>query len=240
MNLHILQETCSRVVPLNGTPTELKVFEVCDPTGQTSLSVWDRLVTEVSEGRSYRFTALSTRREGQRIVLTCTPTTTVAAVPAVGQPASVDTPVRAESTIEGQVSGVQLAVKPRCKRCHAAQDKFTSKSTNHRCERCKMLQRSNTYLFIYSGVIVLLQSNGHEEALTLTNSAVFNYVRDSMLAAVAHDGGALEEHVMDNGQVVATVNEEGLVVRFASSGRPAEVEEDEELVQLLEEVEDEA
>lgn len=192
INLHILQETASRMVPLNGIPTELKVFEACDPTGQTSLSVWDRLVTEVSEGRSYRFTALSTRREGQRTVLICTPTTTVAAIPPVVQPASVDTPVRAESTIQGQVSGVQLAVKPRCKRCHAAQEKFTSKCTNHCCERSKMLQRSNTYLFIYSGLLVLLQSNGQEEALTLMNSAVFNYMRDNMLAAVAHDGGACD------------------------------------------------
>lgn len=45
---------------------------------------------------------------------------------------------------------------------------------------------------------------------------------------------------MDNGEVVATVNEESLVVRFASSGRLAEVEEDEVLIQLLEEVEDDS
>ena len=51
-----------------------------------------------------------------------------------------------------------------------------------------------------------------------------------MLAAVAHDDVALEEHVMDNGEVVATVNEEGLVVRFAALGRPVQHEEDEELV----------
>ena len=143
--VYILQVGQINVVLLNGIPTELKVFVACDPTGQTSLSVWERLVMEGTEGRSYRFSALSTRREGQRTVLTCTQSTTVATVPLVGQPASVNTPVRIESAIQGQVSRVQLAVKPRCKRCNSAQENFTTKCANHRCERRKMLQRSITY-----------------------------------------------------------------------------------------------
>ncbi|KAL2076469.1 hypothetical protein ACEWY4_027933 [Coilia grayii] len=65
----LLLATANRMVPLNGVQSELRVFEICDPTGQTALTLWDRQILSVQERKSYRFTALSTRKEGDRTML---------------------------------------------------------------------------------------------------------------------------------------------------------------------------
>ncbi|KAL2076441.1 hypothetical protein ACEWY4_027969 [Coilia grayii] len=219
----VLQATANRVVPLNGVPSELRMFEICDPTGQTALTLWDRQILSVQEGKSYRFAALSTRKEGDRTVLTGSPQTAITAVGDVGQPPSVKMPaVAGDETVVGQVTGVQIVVKPRCRRCHAGQESVAARSTTHRCERCGILQHTNAYVFTYSGVFILVTRNGEELSLTLTNSAVFNYVRDNYLARMAHDGPSLEEEVMGLSELEATVNGEGLIVRFGP-GVPAEV-----------------
>ncbi|KAL2076442.1 hypothetical protein ACEWY4_027970 [Coilia grayii] len=207
----LLLATANQMLPLNGVQSELRVFEICDPTGQTALTLWDRQILSVQEGKSYRFTALSTRKEGDRTVLTGSPQTAITAVGDVSQPPSVRMPaVAGDQTVVGQVTGVQIVVK---RRCHAGQESVVARSSTHRCERCGMLQRTNAYVFTYC-VVILARGNGEELSLTLTNSAVFHYVRENCLARIAQDGPSLEEEVMKLSKVEATVNGEGLVVRF--------------------------
>ncbi|KAL2076315.1 hypothetical protein ACEWY4_028087 [Coilia grayii] len=223
MEARVLQATANRVVPVNGVASELRVFEICDPTGQTALTLWDRQIMSVQEGKSYRFTALSTRKEGDRTVLTSSLQTAITAVGDVGRPPSVRMlAVAGDQAVRGQVMGVQIVVKPRCRRCHAGQESVAARSTTHRCERCGILQNTNAYVFTYSGMVMVATRNGEELSLTLTNSAVFNYVRDNYLARMAHDGPSLEEEVIGLSELEATVNGEGLVVRFGP-GVQAEV-----------------
>lgn len=225
MDLKIVQATASRVVPVNGVPTEVKVFTVCDPTGQTSLSVWEAQIVSVQEGKSYQFKALSTRKQGDLTVITTTPATGIRAIPEVGQPSSMaPLSARVEHTMRGEVTGVQIVAKPRCRRCHAMQDSLAPRSTTHRCERCQILQRTNAYTFQYTGVLIVMGGDGEELSGTLTNSAVFQYVRDNFLSASAHDGSVLEEHVLGQGELEVTTNGEGLVQRFvvARSAEPAD------------------
>lgn len=73
----IVQATSSRVVPLNGDPMKVTEFAVCNPTGQTSLSVWGAQIVSVQEGRSYRFEGLATRKQADATVLTTTPSTAI-------------------------------------------------------------------------------------------------------------------------------------------------------------------
>ena len=90
IEVKILQATASRIVPVNGLPCELKLFEICDPTGHTALTVWERHILSVQDGRSYRFATLATRKEGDRTVLTTTPSTVVTAIDGRGgQPVSL-------------------------------------------------------------------------------------------------------------------------------------------------------
>ncbi|CAL8241570.1 unnamed protein product [Merluccius merluccius] len=48
IEVRVLQVIENKVV--QGIPVELKKFEVCDATGQTGLTVWDRLIMAVELG----------------------------------------------------------------------------------------------------------------------------------------------------------------------------------------------
>ncbi|XP_060798216.1 uncharacterized protein LOC132900205 [Neoarius graeffei] len=218
VDVKIVQALGCRIVPLNSVPTEVKAFAVCDPTGQTSLSVWGAQVVSVQEGRSYRFDALDTRKQGDLTVLTTTPSSAVSVIAEVGQPSTME-PLSpgVKQTVRGEVTGVQIVANPQCRRCHASQDGLATRSTTHRCERCKILQRTNAYTFTYAGVLIVMGDDGMELSGTLTNSAVFNYVRDNFLSASAHDSPVLEEHVIGQGELEVTTNGEGLVLGFVSA-----------------------
>ena len=72
IEVRVLQATGNRVVELKGTPMELKTFLVCDATGQTKLTVWERLINLVQLGNCYKFDNVTTRKEGDQTVLTTT------------------------------------------------------------------------------------------------------------------------------------------------------------------------
>lgn len=214
----VLQATANKVVQVQGTPCELKTYEVCDRTGQTGITVWDRLILSVQEGNSCRFETLTTRKEGDRTVLTTTPATVITTTAEVGHPASLrPITVRGEETLRGLVTGVQIVAKPRCRRCHAGQDNLAVKSSTDRCERCAIQQSPTSYIISYSGVLILVGGDGEEHPMSFTNSAVFTFVRDNFLSSSGYNGPALEETVMALSELEVTVNEEGLVVRFAAA-----------------------
>ncbi|KAK0152418.1 hypothetical protein N1851_006069 [Merluccius polli] len=218
MEVRVLQVIENKVVQVQGTPVELKKFEVCDATGQTGLTVWDRLIMAVELGKCYTFSSLSTRKDGDRTVLTTTPSSVVTTTGQVGQPASISVmPVRGEETLRGPVTGVQIVAKPRCPRCHAGQEKLDVKLSTHRCERCSILQRTTAYVITYSGLLIVVGGDGEERSMVLSNSAVFAFVRERFLSGSAHDGPALEETVIAIPEVEVTINAEGLVVRFAEA-----------------------
>lgn len=215
IDARVMQATATKIVPLNGQPAELKTYEVCDPTGQTALTLWNRQIVEVEEGGSYRFTSLATRKEGSRTVLTGTPSTSIELISEVRAHPSFR-PVAGQSSrsLRGAVCGVQILAKPRCRRCQGNQDELEPRAKTHRCERCGILQRMDCYNVSYSVVLIISRENGEDSSLTLTNSSVFNYVRDNGLTDIAQDGRAIEEHVMALSDTEVTINGEGLIISF--------------------------
>jgi hypothetical protein len=218
INLKVLQLLDNRVVEIQGASMELKCFEVCDSTGQTALSVWDRLISTVQLGQCYTFCSLTTRKDGGRTVLTTTPSTLVTATTGVGQPSSLRQVTVADVEILcGPATAVKSVAKPRCPRCHVGQDQLDVKCSTHRCESnmCSMVQRTPAYLVTYSGVLILAPKDVDERSMQLTNSAVMGFVKKFCVACNVHDGPALEETIMALPELVVSVNAVGLVVRFA-------------------------
>ncbi|XP_059903409.1 uncharacterized protein LOC132454206 [Gadus macrocephalus] len=205
-----------RVVQIQGAPVELKCFEVCDGTGQTASTVWDRLILSVQVGKCYSFQALSTRKDANRTVLTTTPSSVVTLIAGIGQPSSLLLmAVKAKETLRGLVSAVNTIAKPRCPRCHTGQDNLGVKLSTHRCERCSMHQHTASYLVTYSGKLIVVARDGEECSMVLTNSAVSEFVRAQVLLTSAHDAQALEEIIIAMPELEVTFSSEGLVERLA-------------------------
>ena len=212
----MLQVLENRVVQVQGAPVELRCFEVCDETGQTALTVWDRLILSVQVGKCYSFLALSTRKDANRTVLTTTPSSVVTLIAGIGQPSSLLLmAVKAKETLCGLVSAVSIMAKPRCPRCHTSQDNLGVKLSTHRCERCSMLQRTASYLVTYSGKLIVVARDGEECSMVLTNSAVSEFVRDQVLLTSADDAQALEEMIIAMPELEVTFSSEGLFERLA-------------------------
>lgn len=234
MEAKILPEgIVSRVVPVDGVQCELKEFQICDPTGQTTLTLWEKQILAVEVSKSYRLANLATRKAGDRTVLTSSPSTTVSLISAVGEPESIEAHDDRQNTSEflGTVSGVQIKAKHRCRRCHANQEEFVTRLSTHRCQRCKLLQRSSSFAASYSGVLVLT-SDGQDQSLIFTNSAISVYLKEKDLSESMRDVEAIEEHFINIGEVDVSVNAEGLIIsikEYAANeqGRPVlEAEDD--------------
>lgn len=60
-------------------------------------------------------------------------------------------PPNKDETIQGEVTAVKILAKPRCHRCHA----LPKNSTTHRCDKCKLLQRLQSYQITHSGVLII-------------------------------------------------------------------------------------
>jgi len=215
VGVKVVQATSSQVVPLQGEPMEVAEFAVCDPTGQIRLSVWGSQIVSVREGQSYLFEGLATRKQGDVTVLTTTPTSVISPMAEVREPPFM-TPVTAavQHRVRGQVTGVQIWAKPRCRRCQAKQQNVAKRISTHRCEGCGLLQLTKSYQFNYGGVLIV-EGDGPEFSGTLTHSALFKYVRDNSLSASAHDASLLEEHIIGQGEVEVSTNGEGLVLDVA-------------------------
>jgi len=191
----------SRVVPVDGVPKELKQFRVCDPTGVTKLTMWEDKILLIQVSHSYEIRNVTTRRYGEQTVLTSTQSTTVLEIQDIGEPDDLEPDDDDDDDDEGDlvkvfgcVSAVQVGARHHCGRCRASQSDFKTGCTSHRCDRCRMLQRANSYPAVFSGTVVV-DSGEQEQTLTLTNSAISVFVAEYM-GGVASDSDAVEEKLL--------------------------------------------
>ncbi|KAK0136493.1 hypothetical protein N1851_027391 [Merluccius polli] len=211
----------SKLVPVDGVMRELKQFRVCDPTGVTRLTMWEDKILLVELSHSYEIRNVTTRRCGEQTVLTSkhdvtvltsTPSTTLNEIQDVGEPDKLEPYGDGGDLAKvcGRVSAVQIGAKHHCVRCRASQAQFSCKCTSHRCERCRMLQRAESYRVLYSGTVVVV-SDGQENTATLTNSALSRFVAEHM-GGVATDSEAIEEKLISVDEVELEVNSSQVVM----------------------------
>ena len=204
----------SRVVMVDGIQRELKEFQVCDATGVTRLTLWEDKILLVDVSHSYEIRHVTTRRCGEQTVLTSTPSTTIDAIQDVGEPDQLEPHGGGDdggnlAKLSGRVNAVQITAKRQCVRCRGSQAQFNPTCTSHRCERCRLLQRAESYHVMYCGTVVVL-SDGQENTVTLTNSAISMFVAEHM-GGGASDSEAIEEKLITVDAVELEVNSSQLV-----------------------------
>ena len=207
----------SRVVPVDGVPRELKQFRVCDPTGVTKLTLWEDKILSVQLSHSYEIRHLTTRRYGEQTVLTSTPSTTILEIQDIGEPDDLEPDDDDDDEgdvvkVSGCVTAVQVGARHHCVRCRASQSDFKTGCTSHRCDRCRMLQRADTYPAVFNGTVVV-DCDGQEQTFTLTNSAISVFVAEHM-GGVATDSDAVEEKLLSI-DVELAVNSSQLVTSLS-------------------------
>ncbi|KAK0145469.1 hypothetical protein N1851_015606 [Merluccius polli] len=195
IEVRVLQATTSKVVQVQGTPVELKSFEVCDQTAQTGVTVWDRLIPLVQEGKCYRFETLTTRKEGDQTVLCTTPSTVITITTTeVGQPDSLrPVTARADETVRGPVTGVQIVAKPSALDGPALEETVIATpelevTVNHDGMVVRFAALDSEAVAVQSGQgNVVLDT---EEASTLYASDADSRGRESVVGGDFEDGGS--------------------------------------------------
>ena len=174
----------SHMGQLDGKPRELKQFCVCDRSGQTKLNLWEDKIGMVKESRCYHITNLATRRYGDKTTITSTCSTKVTEIEDVGEPDMLEACDEASDVpkIYGRVIGSDVVATYHYVICRGRQTQLNEKNEGHRCEKCKMWQKRETFRVLYSGKICIFH-NEQELSLILTNSAVCMFVSE-------HLGGA--------------------------------------------------
>ncbi|XP_076158552.1 uncharacterized protein LOC143141706 [Alosa pseudoharengus] len=203
----------SRVVSVDGTMKELREFGICDRSGQTKLTLWESSILDVKPSKSFKLCHLVTRKSGDLTVLTSTPITTATAIEDVGEPDSLeplDDSSDTTTTLRGCVSAVYIAQKQRCRRCHKNQEEFPKRCTTHRCEGCKMLQKSPSFQATYSGSLELT-CDGEDHSVSLPNSAIWSYATQHLGDSV-NEAEVIEEHLLCTGNIEVHVNCSGLTL----------------------------
>lgn len=207
----LAQGTLSKVVPVNGTDCELKEFQIGDSSGQAQLTLWDKQIVQVCALKSYKFTNLSTREREGRIYLSGSPSTTITEIRGI-EVADCSELGEGEklSELSGTVTGIQVICKRRCPKCRTPQGEFKAKSSVHRCESCKLLQKSCCYSTTYRGTMSLT-IDGTDHGLTVTNSAISAYFTEYNMCHLLNDVEDMEEHFIDVAEFNVSVNEENLI-----------------------------
>ncbi|KAL7855945.1 hypothetical protein AOLI_G00195490 [Acnodon oligacanthus] len=208
----IYLQTCSEVVNAFGVSLEKKECWIADATGKISLVFYDGQIRQVLLGRSYEFCCVSTRSQG-RLHLTTTRSTTVEEIPAVEVPEAfsfTETPAEVFFSTQGLVCGVELQEKRTCSRCRQMQNPFDRKSINHRCQSCRLLQKTVSFPAKVSGTVVRTCGSA-DIHLTPTMTVLKDFVEYNQLCHLLQDVESIEEYLLSASQLVVEHSDANMV-----------------------------
>lgn len=176
----------SRIVQVDDVSREIKEFQICDRTGQTQLTLWEDKIPQVKFGGSYEISHVITRKFNEKIVIRSTFSTTIKEIDDVGEPDVLQPYEGSQELLRicGCVTSLSVEARHHCRRCKATQTNYKTECKRHCCEGCGWYQIPSLYTVVYSGHAVV-ESEGHEHKLNLTNSAVYTFVSEGMGGSVS-------------------------------------------------------
>lgn len=171
---------------------------VADITGCIKIQLWDSLVGKLVNGKSYCIRNVCTRQYAGCLFLTSSRSTEIEEVEGLSLTSrNVNFTVEEDAvkTIIGQINAAEITVSRRCRKCQAWQMDLNPHGNLHRCHRCGLLQKCQSYECIAKGKVSLASSFG-EEDVSLSNSVLKQYLDDEELLHLLADSQDVEEHLL--------------------------------------------
>lgn len=112
--------------------------------------MWDDIIAKVQQGKSYKFTSLSTNWYDHKTSLTSTHHTIIQEISAIEMLA--DTQHFNEETSASLthwsmgVMDLRITISKQCPKCFSIHQFVSTKCTYHRCSTCKVLRNGCSYL----------------------------------------------------------------------------------------------
>ncbi|KAL7870562.1 hypothetical protein SRHO_G00080590 [Serrasalmus rhombeus] len=180
---------------------------IADDAGKIRLLLYDDVIPRVSVDHSYEFRYISTRSQGG---LHLTPrSTTVQEIPAIEVPEAFsysEAPAEVIFRSKGLVSGIELRERRTCSHCRQTQTAFDRKSLNHRCQSCRLLQKTASFSAKVSGTVVLTCGSA-DVHLTLTMTVLREFLECNQLCHLLQDVESIEEYLLNTPQLFIEHNE---------------------------------
>ncbi|KAL7841557.1 hypothetical protein SRHO_G00252480 [Serrasalmus rhombeus] len=145
--------------------------------------------------------------------LTTTRSTTVEEIPAIEVPEAfsfTEAPAEVIFRTKGLVSGVERQERRTCSRCRQTQTAFDCKSLNHRCQSCRLLQKTVLFPAKVSGTVVLT-SGSTDVHLTLTITVLREFLECNQLCHLLQDVQSIEEYLLNTPQLLVEHNDANMV-----------------------------
>ncbi|KAK7158479.1 hypothetical protein R3I94_004945 [Phoxinus phoxinus] len=208
----------SSMVSAHDTQSEVKTCKIGDLTGTILLSLWDSQIDDVTCGRTYEFTNLTTRSYNGVTNLTTTRNTKIKLSTTITLPttSSIDDDFATQTnTVTQTLEGSTISIKKLCPKGHSTQANFSSKQQFHRCTTCKILRKQESYITKCNGSIIF-QIDGDEISMAIPNSVLTKFIKKEKEITFL-DAQDIENYLLTCGPVTVTYTDDNHVIEIDKS-----------------------
>lgn len=221
VNLKVTHVKPTVAVFVRGVEMDLCKVYGSDQTGSIKVNLWNDAILSVKAGCSYRLTNLETRKKNGKVLVTTTKNTVITEITDMRV---LHADYRDEMsdeegslvTIDTRVTGIKIVQTCMCAMCNKPQATFDRMSTIHRCEHCKMMQKTSVFRCANRGTLCL----GDGSKASISNTVLSTYLKRENIMHLSLDAEKIEEHFLVVEQFQITMADQ-CVVDLKPLGSPS-------------------
>ncbi|KAI4883078.1 hypothetical protein NFI96_030843, partial [Prochilodus magdalenae] len=197
----------ARTVNVRGAEREVRHCNISDGTAQITLQLWERQMHLVQLHSTYAFTELSTRTFEGKTQLTTSLNSTCSPIRDLAIPDCAVASAEARlSSIDSPIHGLEIRSTMKCSLCGKRQDTLDTKTKFHRCQQCRMMQKTTNYNRQLSATLKL-SADGEDYTLTASHFPLTSYLERYDLQSL-NNVEELEEHFLGLQTVCVSFDDE--------------------------------